>query len=100
MVPCSFPDNSLFRLDLKARFFALSHSAAWSYLPVGTFKRANSLYFSLITGNLKAERGSRAPASTASQSCVFSLLPPIAKKHRVCGPKGGKCRGDRALGSL
>ena len=46
------------------------------------------------------KKGSRAPASTASQSWTFSLPLGIAPKRRYYGPKLDKCRCDRGLESL
>jgi hypothetical protein len=51
---------------------------------VGPAEGANSLYFSLLTGNSHGEKSSPTPASTASQSGPFSLRPALAKEHLVC----------------
>ena len=50
-----FPVRSLFRLSVKHPLFPLKYSPTGTYLRKGPAKEPNSLYFSLLAGNLDGE---------------------------------------------
>jgi hypothetical protein len=84
-IPCSFPDRSLFQLGSKDQSFLLKYSALGSYCRMASTEDTKFPVFFPVSREFGWRRSSHGTASTASQSCYFSLFPSFWQKPGFSG---------------